>query len=184
MSRSIHASVVTELAKDSVRICHMMEIHLSSTSFLTDAGQDIVYGGNTYVASSHFLDVSTVKEDSEVRVGTSKIKLSGVEQSFISALLSSAYISKQLIVYRAYLDANNGVIGSPVLIHDGRISEYEIIDTEETSTVELGVASHWSDFEKKSGRHTNSNSQSLFFSGDKGFDFAANVVKDLEWGRA
>jgi len=184
MSRSVHASVITELAKDSVKLCHMIEIHLSSTTYITDSGQDIVYGGNTYLASSHFLDVSTIKEDSEVRVGTSKVRLSGVEQSFISALLSSSYISKQLIVYRAYLDDNSAVIGTPVLIHDGRISEFDIIDTPESSVVELGVSSHWSDFEKKAGRHTNSNSQSLFFTGDKGFDFAANIVKDLKWGRA
>jgi hypothetical protein len=183
MSRSIHASVVTELAKDSVKMCHLLEIHLSSTSYLTDAGQDISYGGNTYLASSHFLNVSTVKEESEVRVGTSRIRLSGVEQSFISALLSSGYVGRQLLVYRAFLDATNGIIGIPVLIYDGRISEYEILDTPETSTVDLGVASHWSDFEKKAGRHTNSNSQGLHFSGDKGFDFAANVVKDLKWGR-
>ena len=184
MSRSIDSSVVTELAKDSMKMCHMIEIHLSSTSYLTDVGQDITHGGNTYAASSHFLDISTVKEDSEVRVGTSKLKLSGVEQSFIAALLSSGYVARQLIVYRAYLDSSNGIIGTPVLIYDGRISEFDIIDTNDTSTVELGVSSHWSDFEKKSGRHTNSNSQSLFFSSDKGFDFAANVVKDLKWGRA
>jgi len=46
------------------------------------------------------------------------------------------------------------------------------------------LASHWADFEKKSGRVTNSNSQSLHFAGDKGFDFAANIVKDIKWGRA
>ena len=184
MSRSIHASVIAELAKDTVKMCHLVEMHLSSTSYLTDAGQDISHGGNTYVASSHLLNISTVTENSEVRIGTTKVKLSGVEQSFISALLGSAYISKQLIVYRAYLDANNVIVGSPVLIFDGRIAEFDIIDTPESSTVELGVSSHWSDFEKKAGRHTNSNSQSLFFTGDKGFEFAANLVKDLKWGRA
>jgi hypothetical protein len=49
--------------------------------------------------------------------------------------------------------------------------------------IELDIASHWSDFEKRSGRKTNSNSQGLHFTGDKGFDFAANIVKDLKWGR-
>jgi len=183
MSRSIHSSVIAELANDSLKMCHMIEIHLSSTSYLTDAGQDISYGGSTYVASSHFLNVSTVKEESEVRVGTSKVKLSGVDQAFISALLNSGYVGRKLVVYRAFLNDDSSIIGIPVLIFDGRISEYDIIDTPETSTVELGVASHWSDFEKKSGRHTNSNSQGLFFVGDKGFEFAANIVKDLKWGR-
>ena len=46
------------------------------------------------------------------------------------------------------------------------------------------MASHWADFEKKAGRFSNNNSQQYFFSGDVGFEYAANTVKDLKWGRA
>ena len=53
-----------------------------------------------------------------------------------------------------------------------------------TSNVSLSVASHWSDFKKKSGRRTNHNGQQLHFAGDKGFEFAANTVKDIKWGRS
>jgi len=183
MSRSLHTSVQTEIAKDSMVTCHLLEIHLTSTSYLTDAGQDISYGGNTYVDSSHYMNVETVKETSEVTVGVTKLRMSGVEQSFISAFLTNGYVARQVRVLRAFLDSNNGIIGTPVLIYDGRIHGYAVKDTNKDSIIEIDVASHWSDFEKKSGRATNSNSQGLHFTGDKGFDFAANIVKDLKWGR-
>jgi len=183
MSRSLDTSLLTVLDDDSIKMCHLLELHLSSTSYLTDAGQDISYGGNSYVASSHFLNVSTVTESSELRVGSTKLVLSGVEQSFISVFLSSGYVSRQVRVLRAFLDVNNAIIGSPVLIYDGRINGYNVKDTTDTSVIELDIASHWSDFDKRSGRKTNSNSQNLFFSGDKGFDFSANIVKDLKWGK-
>jgi len=184
MSRSIPSSLLTVLDDDSINMCHLLEIHLSSTSYLTDAGQDISYNSNSYVASSHFLNVQTVKESSELRVGSTKLVLSGVEQSFISSFLSSGYVSRQVRVLRVFLDGNNAIIGSPVLIYDGRINGYNVKDTQDTSVVELDIASHWSDFEKRSGRKTNSNSQSLFFTGDLGFDFSANIVKDLKWGKS
>jgi hypothetical protein len=56
-------------------------------------------------------------------------------------------------------------------------------ETSNDSKLNVQMASHWSDFERKAGRYTNPNSQALFFTGDKGFDFAANIVKDLKWGR-
>jgi hypothetical protein len=184
MSRAINALVAQELAKDSVTMCHLLEIHLDTSSYLTDAGQDMVFGGHTFVSSSHFLNVQTVRESSELRVGTTKLVLSGVEQLFISAFINGSYVARQVRVLRAFLNDQNAIIGEPVLIYDGRIDTYNIKDSKNTSTIEVDLASHWADFEKKSGRVTNSNSQSLHFAGDKGFDFAANIVKDIKWGRA
>jgi hypothetical protein len=54
----------------------------------------------------------------------------------------------------------------------------------ETSNVTITAASHWSDFNKKSGRRTNHNSQQIFFNGDKGFEFAPKIMRDLKWGKA
>jgi len=184
MSRAIDPLVAQELAKDSVKMCHLLEIHLATSSYLTDAGQDMTVDGNTYIASSHFLNVQTVQETSDLRVGTTRLRLSGVEQSFISAFLSGGYVSRQVRILRAFLNDQNAIIGEPVLIYDGRIDGYSVKDTTDTSTIDLDLASHWADFEKKSGRVTNSNSQSMYFAGDKGFDFAANVIRDIKWGKA
>ncbi len=184
MSRDINSSVVTEIANDSIRMCQLFEFHFSTPVYYTDAPQDISYSANNYLASSHILNIRAIQEASDVRVGKVQIRLSGVEQTFISLLLGGGYIGRQVRILRAFLNSSNAIIGSPVLIYDGRIDGHEIKDSNTSSEVNLSVASHWADFEKKAGRVTNSNSQKLFFSSDKGFDFSGNVVKDIKWGKS
>ena len=48
--------------------------------------------------------------------------------------------------------------------------------------IELQAASQFADFEKIRGRRTNNESQQIHFPGDRGFEYAPQVVKDLKWG--
>lgn len=184
MARSLNASVVTEIAKDSVTMCHLLYMGLSTAQYMTDAAFDITYDSNTYTSSNYLLTMGSIDEASEVRVGSVSIELSSVGQAFTSIFLTYPYIGKQVIIRRAFLDSTGSIIGDPVVIYDGRIDGFDMNESQTESTISVSVASHWSDFEKKAGRYTNTNSQELFFSGDKGFEFAANTVKDLKWGRA
>jgi len=184
MARSLDASVVTEIAKESVTMCHLVKMSLSVAQYMTDAAHDISYDGNTYESSEYFVSMDAVDESSDVRVGSLNIELSSVGQTFTSAFLTYPYIGKQVVIYRAFLNATGSIIGAPVVIYDGRIDGFDMNETEGESSITVSIASHWSDFEKKAGRYTNSNSQDLFFTGDKGFEFAAVSVKDLKWGKA
>ena len=124
-----------------------------------------------------------VKETSDLRVNTVDITLSGVEQSYVSLFLSQNYIDVPAKIYRAVLDDNDVVIGSPILVFNGVITNYDIQDSKSESTVTVQIASHWKDFEKENGRKTNDNSQKIYFPNDEGFEFAAKTIKDLKWGR-
>lgn len=183
MARTINASTLTEIENYELKIATLIYFELSADVYLTDRGHDISYGGNTYQASSHLLSVANVNESSDIRVNSLDIELSGVDQAYIASFLGTSYIGRQVIIYKAFLDDNGAIIGAPVMFYDGRIDGFSINQNDKTATLNVSVASHWSDFEKKSGRYTNPNSQELFFSGDKGFDFAAFIVKDLKWGK-
>ena len=39
------------------------------------------------------------------------------------------------------------------------------------------------EFRRKTGRHTNHEEQQIHFSGDKGFEFASEITKDIIWGK-
>ncbi len=183
MSRTIHADVITEIAKDNFQQVTLISIAFDSTVYLTSGFHDITYSSNSYEAGGHFLGISNIRESANVRVGTIKLTLSAVNQTYVSIVLSQDIINRQVIIYRAFLDTSNAVIGDPLLTYDGTITGFTIGDDDEESTIELSVASHWGDFEKVSGRRTNTNSQKLFFSSDKGFEFSGSSVKDIKWGR-
>ncbi len=183
MSRNVHSSTATELAKDAFEMAHLVKIDFVTPVYLTDNAHDLTYDGDDYEAGGHLLQMSNVQETSDVRVGKFNIQLSGVEQSYISVLLGQNYINKQVLIYRAALN-NNTIIGDPVLLYDGRIDGFTIADGDNSSEINLSTASHWSDFEKKAGRKTNNNSQQIFFAGDLGFEYASSTAKDMKWGRA
>ena len=184
MTRVVHASVITELAKDGFRLCHLIYFDISTGVYLTDYGHDVSYPGDTYLASDGLLGVSSPQETQELRVGQTNVTLSGVDQTFTALFLTQNWINREATISRAVLNSSGAVIGSPIVVFSGQITQFQVDEGRQSSEVTVAMASHWADFEKKAGRFTNNNSQQYFFSGDVGFEYAANTVKDLKWGRA
>jgi len=184
MARSLSGSLITELATDKLNPVDLVYIGVSTGYYYTDHFKDISFGGNTYQASSLLLGVSDASETSEVAVNDLVLKFSGADQTMISLFLNYDYMNKQAFVYRGFLDSSQALISDPFLLFDGRIENFNITETDNTSEVAISIASHWADFDKIAGRKTNTNSQKLFFSTDKGFDYASQSVKEIKWGRA
>jgi hypothetical protein len=183
MSRGIHASVITELAKDAFNMAHLVSIDFTTPKYLTDFGHDIEYDGNTYTSSSHILQMSQVNETHDVQVGSFTLNLSGVDQAFIAILLGENYIDREVIISRVVLDSSGAIIGNPIPMYTGYIDGYQMKDDNKTSQINLSIASQWSDFERESGRRTNHNSQQVYFADDDGLKFASNT-DTVKWGRA
>lgn len=183
MARTVHADVITALQSDSIRMANLVVIAFNTTVRFTDYMHDLVYASNTYTASSHLLEIGSPKESRDLQVNTLNIRLSGVEQSYISILLNQEYLNRAVIIYRAVIDTDGTVIGDPINIFQGLITQFEISESESTTEIDLQAASHWADFEKTAGRLTNDNRQKQFFASDDGFNFAAQTVKDIKWGK-
>lgn len=181
--RSVHADVIAELAKDSFYMSHLVALEFSTPVYMTDYANDISHGGKTYLASGHLLDVASPQESQELKVGTISLTLSGVEQSFISVFLGQEWINRKATFSRAVLTASGDIIGEPVVVFSGQISQFKISESQRGSDINVSISSHWADFQKKAGRLTNTNSQQQHFPNDLGFEYAANTVKDIKWGR-
>ena len=64
----------------------------------------------------------------------------------------------------------------------GFIDNYSI-DTDK-AIININCTSHFGDFSRIGGRKTNEGSHGRFFANDsKSFEFSAQTVKDLKWGR-
>lgn len=183
MTRAIDTATAAILADDSVRLAHFLTFEFSTVLRFTDYGHSIDYDSNTYNAVNGFISLSDPSESEDLRVNTLTAQMSGVDQSFISIFLTGNWVNRRVVLQTVFLDASDDVIGEPITIFDGLISGFNISESEKTSVVNISIASHWADFERKAGRLTNNNSQQYFFSGDLGMQFAASVVSDLKWGR-
>lgn len=185
MSRGIPQAVKDAFGDDGFYLATLIDMNRAGTPIrLTDYTTNLVYNRKSYTTSSHILQVGGTSESQELRVNDMTLTFSGVDREYVSSFLNNSnFTSDTVTIRRAAINpSNNSVIGA-FIAFEGRISEYSIQEDGTESIIDITIASHWADFEKQNGRKTNSNSQKIYFKGDKGFEYASKVVKDLRWGR-
>ena len=187
MTRSLTTAVKNHLATNEIKPVHLITIGFGTPQNITDCVHDLtssVSGSSVTYSSSKFLvSYPEVSEETDIGKSSISIALSGADQTYISLALAENIVNDSVTIYRAFLDANNAIIADPFLLYKGSVETYIISETDNSSAVPLNVVSHWADFEKRSGRKTNSTSQQRFFSGDLGMAFSSENVLDIKWGR-
>ena len=187
MTRSLTTAIKNELATNDIRPVHLITIGFSSPVNITDCSFPLtssVSGSSvTYSSSSFIMGISNFTEETDLTKTSINLTLSGADQTFISTVLNENIVNDTVEIFRGLLNTSNSIIADPILLYSGNIDTFQIDETTTESTVILTVVSHWADFEKKSGRQTNNNSQQRFFSTDVGMDFASQTVLDIKWGR-
>ncbi len=187
MTRSLTTAVKNHLATNEIKPVHLITIGFGTPQNITDCVHDLtssVSGSSVTYSSSKFLvSYPEVSEETDIGKSSISIALSGADQTYISLALAENIVNDSVTIYRAFLDANNAIIADPFLLYKGSVETYTINETEDSSALTLNIVSHWADFEKRSGRKTNSTSQQRFFSGDLGMAFSSENVLDIKWGR-
>lgn len=186
-NRGASAPVLAEIAADANAPVHLFELYLpGATTYATDAFRAVEWGGNTYPALGHFLAFDGIEETADLAVTQVRVQMSGVDQSLISLLLSYDYIDRRLVIRQGFLDASDTLIIDPLAIFDGRCDAPEISEDPDTgaSGITLAASSHWIDFERTPGRHTNHEEQQIWFPGDLGFEYVSQLNRQIKWGAA
>lgn len=183
MSRDIDSATIAALNSDNLNLANLIQMDFDTPIKITDWGRNVSALSTTFNTSSDIIEIDQVNESSELQVNSLNLTFSGVSQTYVSLFFNNDYIDVRVRIWKAVLDNSDSVIGAPILIFDGRIVGYSIVDDEGTSTVDVEVASHWKDFRLTNGRKTNHNTQQLYFAGDLGFEFASETSKDIKWGK-
>lgn len=187
MDRNATAAAVTQLGNAQNFPVHLLAFYFDSgTVYINDTNIPITYDSNEYLAYGHLLGFGDIEETSELVVSSLSISVSGVDQAYISKFLSEPYIDRQVKIYKAFLDVNTeALIADPILIFDGRMDSPSISDDPDAGTCGISVSctNAWVDFERRPHRKTNHEEQQIWFSGDKGFEFASEITKEVKWGR-
>ena len=187
MNRGSTTAFQNEVVKSANQPVHLAEVIFDDENvYMNDGYKDIVYDSKTYVAVGNFMGFSSINESVEVIVSKITLSLSGVDQSMISRFLNKQYIDRDIRLYTAFLNNAQTLVANPILIFEGRMDTPVISDNPVggTSTMTVSATNSWVDFSRKTGRHTNHEVQQIFFAGDKGFEFASEIVKDITWGKA
>lgn len=186
--RNMSSAMLTELAQQGFMVAHLAELHFSTIQYLTDSGMDIVWNGHTYTDTEGLVSMDTAGETFALEVGTLSFTLSGTELANLSIALTDNFTDAQVVIRRALIQPGSSpiVIASPVILWDGRIDSWDYSENPSTgqSTITWKTSNHWVDFNRVSGRRTNSADQQLFYSGDLGLQYADQVPLNIQWPSA
>ena len=181
MARTLTTALKNELLTNEIRPVHLLSIGFATPVNITDNSfsltSSVSGSSTTYTASPFLVATPTFTEETDLTKTSLNITLSG------STVLNENIVNDTVDIFRGLLDSNNALIADPILLYSGNIDTFQISESETESNVILTVVSHWADFDKKSGRQTNNNSQQRFFNTDVGMDFSSQTVLDLKWGR-
>lgn len=191
MTRGVASATATELEKKSFKIVNLVEFQgIGGTdTHLTDAPIDIAFndgnGSDTYLNTRGLMGIGEITEEEDIKVESIDITLSGVDTANVKLFLDYDYIDRRVLVRRAVIDDNYAIVGSPIIVFDGRLDQPRLTEDFEgrKATLAISATSHWADFESQSGRHTNPTEQKLLHTGDTFFDKATETQKDIKWGK-
>ena len=194
-------AINTLLGLNTIRYFDLLELHFSSANggvkTLTNAphnltlasGTPTLTGTQTYVADGMWLDFGAPSETGAPIINTTQITLSASDSAgyYSNIFLNKAYIGTRVVVYRQFFDSDiappSTAGNDPVMLWDGEMTAFTLADSVESSTVSVTTANVFYEFESVNCRRTNTASQSQYFPGDLGFEFATQDVKDLSWGK-
>lgn len=196
--RGITGALLTAIGKQVVVYYELFEVTTIQSGstvvyYLTNAPQDVQSNGNTYRAFGQFIGMGSVSENATQEIAQIAINISGIQpyeanavnpsESFMETIIkdTTIYIDQPVKIYRSFYGLDNLEIGSFLLFEGQTVSAAIEYDSENTAAVELKVSSHWVNFQRYTGRFTNTNSQQVHYSGDTGFDRAVRVQKDIIW---
>jgi hypothetical protein len=180
MARGLSSALKTELANQSINPVILLEILFPTPVRLTNHYKDLSYNSNTYNSSSHLLQITNNSESSQINVSSFSIKLSAVDSAYSSIVLNNNVSNDEVTIDIAFLDSTGAIIDA-FNYNKGFIESFNI-DTK-NGALFLNCTSHFADFSRVAGRKTNEGSQQVYFSTDKGMEFASLTVKDILWGR-
>jgi hypothetical protein len=172
-----------EFYRDNYIAVDLVEIHLKNSSgvnspiYLCNGGFDITYdsttapntGNNVYQAQGEFMGFSEMAENFDVALGKFTIYLSGLGTDYLNKFTANNPEGKRVVIYKAFLEyavVNDieglYVVPDPLMMFDGVV--YNVTATESRSTCQINVecSTLFADFDRTSGRRTNTGSNWLF----------------------
>lgn len=208
MSRDLLSSIVTNLEAAEVKPLFAVELYFDTqTIYMWTGLGDLVFGGNTYIGTGQFLEISELQETAEIAAKGATITLSGIPSELISLAISEPYQGRKCKIYFGLLDANQQFLtledGSYLLNEDGSridvtagdkdalsevfsgyIDQMSIEEGADTSVMIMNVESRLIDLERQRiFRYTDQN-QKIRYPNDRGLEFVEDLQdKQFNWGR-
>lgn len=181
MPRSLSTALQTQVSSEATKTAFLIELNLSTVIRVTDHHVNVTFNSETYEAGGSFISLDSTTETGQLQVDELLLGFSNVTDQVRALVQDGSFTDKNAEVYLAYFDANDAIVGA-ISYFTGQIQNVSVTESISNSVISLSVASHWSNWALKRGRHFTDESQRAFSNNDKGLEFAAQAKSNVRWG--
>lgn len=134
--RNLTTAFKNDTLLDNAEYVHLVMLSFSGgTTYINDGAQDILWNAVTWDAVGGALTIGNVEESTDSSGQGVELKLNGVDQTILAALLSNDYRGRVCRVYRARLNSSGAVIADPYLMFEGlQLSAFEVEENRDSQT--------------------------------------------------
>ena len=180
------ATLIAALEKKVIQCYESVFLDVDGGIRITNAPMNITIDGNEYVSVGRFLGFSDIEEQRLFTTNEVTVTLAGIpafdqgDANFVEQVLNHEYVDKDIEIYRTFFDHDSHI--DSFLMFKGHVDAPVITDDPaSTTTVAATCSSHWVNYERTNGMITNDDRQQQLYTGDRAFQFANQVIKDIEW---
>ena len=190
MARDLTAGMQTAVAAQTGTTAHLISLEFSGgTIRMATLPHDIVWDGETWEGIGGALGFEPIEEGSDLKANGIGLRMSGVDQTIIAALLGQNYRGRSVSVYRVKFDSDGAIVADPVEIFTGKLNTgFEIRETRaddaRSGTVEIMTqcVSDLAVLVYSRGIKTNLASHQAVESGDTFFQHVNAMPNWIVWG--
>jgi hypothetical protein len=181
MSRDLATAIANALDDDEINVfwaCDLLFDSPNELYFWNGLGE-LSLDGNTYTGAGTLLQLSEVRESSDIAAYGATLTLSGIPSNLVSLALSEPYQARKVAV-KFGVDVSG--VKSAVTVFTGEMDQMNISFGAESATISLDVESRLVDLGRpRIRRYTDADQQSRY-AGDLAFEFVTRLQSEnLSW---
>lgn len=147
---------------------------------------DLFFDSKTFTGSGNLLEISNLEETADIKATGMTIKLSGIDSSILSEILTEDAQGINAGVYFGVLtttDNQTVIVDTPYKIFDGFIDTLSIQEGSDTAIVSANLENKLITLERALAKRYTDQDQKQAFAGDRGLEFVDDLQnKSVVWG--
>lgn len=183
MPRDLDSALQTETESRSLCPVYLVELSFACGHLRLWTGQGVVqHESNDYNGVGTLGGITTVRENSLLAVDGVSFTLSGIPSEYLSLVLGERYQGRPAKAWVAAMDGSD-FIGVPYLMFAGRMDVAVIKEAADTGSISMSAESKLIDLDRVRTRRYTDVDQQINYSGDKGFEYVAEIHNaTIPWG--
>lgn len=181
MSRDLAAAISNALDDEVIDVfwtCDLLFDAPNALYFWNGIG-DLVLGSQTYTGAGNLLQISELRESSDIAAYGATLTLSGIPTSEINLALAEPYQGRRAVVKFGVDVAGTK---SAVTVFNGEMDEMNISFGPDTCTISLQVESRLVDLNRPRIRRYTDADHQVRYPGDLAFEFVTRLQNEsLQW---